>query len=111
MTVTSFRIHRRYHAILGHPPSDPKHSVVALLQILPDHRRHELGRLCDLGGQRAPVESSQERVRITRQRVHERFACLHVVPIARRLAGRDVIVVPLAARTQLRVEFLVDDPK
>ncbi len=111
VTVTSFRIHRRYHAILGHAPSDPKHPVVSLLQILPDHRRHELGRLRDLGRQRAPVECSQDRVRITGQRVHKCLACGHVVPIARRFSGCDVIVVALAARAQLRAEVLVDDPK
>jgi hypothetical protein len=36
-------------------------------------------RLHNLGGQHAPVECSQDRVRIACQRVHERFARLHVV--------------------------------
>lgn len=39
------------------------------------------------------------RLRIPRPRLHQRFACLHVVPTARQLAGRDVLVVALAART------------
>ncbi len=109
--MSSLGIHRRDHAIFGHPSSDPKHSIVALLQVLPDHRRHELRRLHDLDSKRAPVEYSQHRVGIARQFIHERLAGGRIIPIARRLTGCDVIVVAFAARAQLDAEFLVDDPE
>ncbi len=47
MAVARLAVHGRDDAVLGDPARDPEHAVVALVEILADHRRQQRGGLRD----------------------------------------------------------------
>src|SRR5271165_3612882 len=90
---------------------DPEAAVLRLLKVLPHHRREKTGGLAQTVGKRPTVEEDEHGVRVARQRVDQCLTRCLVVPVACRLAGRRVVVVPLENRAHLPSDPFVSNPK
>ena len=91
--MAGLSIHGRDQPIPGHPPGNAKHPVIAGLDILAGHQRQQLDRLSECSIKFAAISDVQCGVGIAHQRIHQRFASLDVIPIARRLAQAGVVIV------------------
>jgi hypothetical protein len=89
--MTRLGVDRRDDAFGCDSARDSEHAVVALLEILTHHRRHELGGLLHIRRERSGIELRKHGVGVSRERIDERFTCFFVVPIASRLARAGVI--------------------
>ncbi len=92
--VSCLRVYRRDHAVLRHPVDDAKDAVLSLLDVLPHDRRQQRRCLLQLRQHAPVVERRQQRIRVSCQRVQQRFTGRSVVPITYRLSCCAVVVVP-----------------
>ena len=93
VTVTGIGVNGGDDPVPGDLAGDTKPPVVALLEVLAQHRGQQFSHLDDLDGQVPSVEHAETGEPIGGQLSDELFAGDRVVPVTRRLAARPVVVI------------------
>jgi site-specific DNA recombinase len=80
-------------SVLGDPPGDAEHPVIAFFDVLAGDQRQQLSRIAAGTIEPATVEHGQRGQRVAHQGIHQLLAGLRIVPVTRRLADARVVVV------------------
>ena len=104
-------VHRGDHPIRGHPPSDPKYPVAALVEVLAHHGGHQPRRLIHLRLQLAPIQRGHQRHRVTGQRIHQRLPRGGILVVTHRLTCTRIVIIATQQTPQLGLQPRVDHPQ
>src|ERR1700683_3507634 len=93
VAVTSVCVDRRDDTAFRNLLRDAEDPVLSLLGVLAGDEGQQFGRFARRSGQRLSLEHGEGGKAVPHELVDELFARTRVVPVARRLAGRGVVVI------------------